>query len=268
MTRAAAALALLLVLVVPGRGASQTPSAITTAISSRGVIESAVSRHTLSADQDPWTHIQLRGIFTAGRRNVLSGEVVGEREFGDDGVFFGISNTHTFNDDWYAVTAAGSSAGGFYLPRYRVNGSLSRKWLERRRLVTTVGAGYYAAKDAHRDTALSAGGAYYFTAPLLVEGAVTWNISRPGAVVSRYQFIAFTQGRDRHRYIVVRLAAGNESYQLIAPGSPIADFASRSATLSLRQWVRPAWGVTGSVELYSNPSYRRNAVTVGAFAHF
>ena len=188
--------------------------------------------------------------------------------YGDAGVFLGVANTHTFNQDWFAATAAGTSVGGFYLPRFRANATVSRKWLPARQLVTSVGGGYYAAKDAHRDYSVAAGAVYYFPAAVIVEGGVTWNHSTPGGVASRYQFFAVTQGRERERYIVVRVAGGNEAYQLIGPTSPIANFASRSASLTVRQWVNSAWGLSLGAEIYSNSSYTRSAVTLGAFKQF
>ena len=103
---------------------------------------------------------------------------------------------------------------------------------------------------------------------MIVEGGVTWNNSMPGGVLSRYQFLAVTQGRERERYIVVRVAGGHEAYQLIAPTSPIADFASRSASLTVRQWLNPGWGLSLGAEIYSNSSYTRSAVTFGAFRQF
>jgi YaiO family outer membrane protein len=212
--------------------------------------------------------VQLRGLVHAGPSDVWAGEVVDQREFGDAGIFLGAANTHTFNQDWYAFTAAGTSVGGFFLPRFRANATISRKWLPARQLVTTMGGGYYAAKDAHRDYSVATGAVYYFSAPVIVEGGVTWNDSTPGGVVSRYQFFAVTQGRERERYIVVRVAGGHEAYQLIAPTSPIADFVSHSASLTVRQWVNPGWGISLGAEFYSNSSYTRSAVTFGAFRQF
>jgi len=132
---------------------------------------------------------------------------VDQREFGDAGIFLGVANTHTFNQDWFAYTAAGTSLGGFFLPRFRANATVSRKWLPVRRLVTSVGGGYNAAKDAHHDYSVAAAAVYYFPSPVIVEGGVSWNNSTPGGVLSRYQFLAVTQGRERERYIVLRVAA-------------------------------------------------------------
>jgi YaiO family outer membrane protein len=234
----------------------------------RGEVSATGSYHALSDSLPSWSFVQLRGLFHAGPSDVWTGEIVDEREFGDAGIFLGVANTHTFNQNWYAFTAAGTSAGGFFLPRFRATATVSRKWLPARRLVTSLGGGYHAAKDAHRDYSVSAGALYYFPAPVIVESGVTWNNSTPGGVVSRYQFLVVTQGREGERYIIVRIAGGHEAYQLIGPTSPIADFASRSASLAVRQWVTSGWGLSLGAEIYSNSSYTRKGVTLGAFKQF
>ena len=166
---------------------------------------------------------------------------------------FGVANTHTFNQDWFVFTAAGTSVGGFFLPRFRADVSVSRKWLQARRLVTTVGGGYHVAKDAHRDYSVAAGASTYFPAPVIVEGGVTWNNSTPGGVVSRYQFLAVTQGRERERYIIVRVAGGHEAYQLIAPSL---------AHRGLRQPQRvPRPCASGSTPIGASPLAQRSTRT-------
>jgi YaiO family outer membrane protein len=234
----------------------------------RGEISATGSYHALSDPLQSWSFAQFRGLAHVGSSDVLAGEIVNQHEFGDAGIFLGVANTHTFNQDWFAFASAGTSVGGFFLPRFRANATVSRKWLRARQLVTTVGGGYYGAKDAHRDYSGTAGAVYYFHAPLIVEGGVTWNNSTPGGVLSRYQFLAVTQGREHSRYIIVRVAAGHEAYQLIAEASPIANFSSRSASVTVRQWVNFGWGVALGAEMYSNSSYKRRAFTLGAFKQF
>jgi YaiO family outer membrane protein len=246
-----------------------TPSALAPSLTPpRGEISAIGSYQALSEPLRSWTFVQFRGLLHVGQSDVWSGEMVDQSEYGDTGIFLGLANTHAFNQDWFAFTSAGTSVGGFFLPRFRANETLSRKWLGARQLITTMGGGYYEAKDAHRDYSVAAGAIYYLPPPVIIEGGVTWTDSTPGGVVSRYQFLAVTQGRERKRYIIVRIAGGHEAYQLIAPTSPIADFASRSASLTVRQWVNSGWGVSLGAEIYSNSSYSRRAVTFGAFRQF
>ena len=106
----------------------------------------------------------------------------------------------------------------------RVDGQLNKKWLSKRNLVTTLGAGYFDAKDAHRDSSLFLGGSYYFDAPLIVQGGVRWNRSTPGAVISRSQYLAVTQGKDRQYFVVLRGEVGRQAYQALGAGAILVDF--------------------------------------------
>jgi hypothetical protein len=45
--------------------------------------------------------------------------------------------------------AAAGSSGGFFFPALRVDAQLNKKWLARRQLITSVGGGYFKAKDVH-----------------------------------------------------------------------------------------------------------------------
>src|ERR1700676_4962197 len=73
-----------------------------------GEISATSSFQALSDSLQSWTFVQLRGLVHAGRSDVWAGEIVDEREFGDAGIFLGVANTHTFNPDWFAYTAAGT----------------------------------------------------------------------------------------------------------------------------------------------------------------
>jgi len=251
--------------IVIGALALTVAPAAATAQANDGFVEAGASSHHMSAGLGSMQQEYLRVVYRARTRDLWNGEIVREREFGDRGVFFGLTNTHTINDLWYTTASAGTSAGGFFFPRFRAGLTIARKWPQVRGLVTTAGAGYFAWKDAHRDAQLSAGALYYFTIPLVAEAGVSWNRSSPGSVVSRYQYVAVTQGQSRRRYLTLRVAGGREAYQLIAPSRPIADFRSGGVAAGVRQWITPRWGVAATAERYSNPSYLRRGLTLGAF---
>ena len=102
----------------------------------------------------------------------------------------------------------------------------------------------------------------------IVEGGVRLNNSSPGSVNSVAQFLAVTQGRDRHHYLILRLGAGHEAYELIAPSSALVNFPSQEVSLTWRQWLSRDWGFTLGGGYYRNSAYRRTGVTVGSFKTF
>jgi YaiO family outer membrane protein len=233
-----------------------------------GYVEVGASYAALTAGEPDWRGGYLRGALDIGRRNTVLYEVTGAQRFDDEGVFFGLGLTHTIDPDWYATVSAGTSAGGFFFPRFRVDGFLNRKWLERRQLVTTLGLGYYDAKDVHHDWSFFLGGAYYFEAPWIVEGGLRVTLSNPGAVAGYQPFLAVTYGRYKAFYLTARAGGGNEAYQVVGPDTALVDFRSQTASLTWRHWLGRDWGFRASAEYYHNPTYQRVGIEFGLFRDF
>lgn len=214
-----------------------------------------------------WSDVTLRGVYETGP-HVLQAELSAKREFGENGRFLGISDTYTINRDWFTTVSLGAGDGAFYLPRLRADAFVSRKWLEKRNLVTTIGLGYYDAPDGHTDRALSIGGAYYFEQPWIVELGIRLNQSDPGSIHSNQRYIAVTYGKVGQSVFTMRYGEGGESYLAIAQNTTIVDFQSHQTNLSWRYWFAKKTGLILGAEQYSNPFYQRRGVTLGLFHQF
>ena len=233
-------------------------------VPTRTGVEVYTSRHHLSAAFGDWREIGVRGSYESGAHQVQA-ELASMRRFGESGTYFGARDTVTFGEDWFASLAAGAGDGAFYLPRYRLDGFINRKFLPARNLVGTLGAGYYRAPDGHADRSASIGATYYFSQPWVVQGELRFNNSTPGNIKTRQQFVAATWGRDKETQVTGRYAWGREGYQTIGQGTSLVDFRSNEVNLKVRHWLAPNWGVQASVERYRNPFYVRNGGYVGFF---
>lgn len=214
-----------------------------------------------------WSDVTLKGAYGLDK-HVLQGELSAHKRFGESGTFLGLSDTYTFNEDWYGSLAVGAGDGAFYLPRYRVDGTIYRKFLPGRNLVGSIGLGYYKAPNGNDDRSVSIGAAYYFEAPWIVEGGVRLNRSNPGSVDTQQQFVAVTWGRNKQDLVTARYGWGEEGYLAIAANRQLVNFESREASLTWRHWFNPRTGVLVGVNRYTNPSYRRSGVNVGIFHDF
>lgn len=230
-------------------------------------LELSTGVQNLSGGFGNWRDVTLKGAYGVDK-HVLQGELSAHKRFGENGTFLSLSDTYTFNEDWFGSVALGVGDGAFYLPRYRVDGTISRKFLPGRNLVGTVGAGYYNAPDGHTDRSLSLGAAYYFEAPWIVEGGVRLNRSNPGSVDTQQQFVALTWGRNKQDLVTARYGWGSEGYLTIAANRQLVNFDSREASLTWRHWLNQSTGVLVGANRYTNPSYRRSGVTVGIFHDF
>lgn len=214
-----------------------------------------------------WHDLTLRGAYGVDK-HVLQGELSAHKRFGENGTFLGVSDTYTFNEDWFGSLALGVGDGAFYLPRYRVDATIYRKFLPARNLVGSVGVGHYKAPDGHTDRSLSIGAAYYFEAPWIVEGGVRVNRSNPGSVDTQQQFVALTWGRNKQDLVTARYGWGSEGYLAIAANRQLVNFDSREASLTWRHWFNARTGVLVGANRYTNPLYRRSGVNVGVFHDF
>jgi len=230
-------------------------------------VESGGNYLALSNGFGYWAGGYTRGVLSEGR-NTWNAEINGQHEFGDSGVYFAAGDTFTFNTDWYGSLTLGSSAGGFFWPRFRADGFINRKWLKNKQWVTTFGYGYYDAKDIHRNHSFLLGSTYYFSHPWIVEEGLYLNLSNPGAVFAPSGFVAVTQGRNRQHYLTVRAGFGEEAYQLIGPAAVLTDFQSQTLTLTWRKWLGADWGVNLVGDFYHNPFYTRGGSSFGFFKDF
>jgi YaiO family outer membrane protein len=234
----------------------------------RNSIDFGGEYQSLSSRFGNWNAFYLRGVFPQKTHDNWNAEITHRTEFGDGGTYFAAGDTHNFTDDWYASASLGASAGGFFLPRYRIDAALNKKWRRQRNLVTTLGFMHAKAKDVHRDNMLSVGAAYYWERQWILEGAVQFNFSHPGPVFSESQFIVVTHGKDRARLITLRAAFGTEAYQLIGATNVLSQFSSQSVSLTWRQWIAKTWGWNCAPEYYHSPAYQRGGFTLGIFHEF
>lgn len=232
-----------------------------------GFVEFGGNYHSLTNGFGIWNGGYLRAFVPAGNHG-FNAEVVGEREFGDTGVYFGVGDTYTFNPDWYGSLSVGSSIGGFFYPRVRADAFINRKLLARKQLIVNFGAGHYAAKDVHRDYSFSTGAVYYFSQPWIFETGMRFNISTPGDVFSPSGFVALTQGQQKKHYLVARAGFAREAYQIIGPRAVLSDFVSQEASLTWRKWTGKNWGINVVGDYYHNPSYERGGISFGIFKDF
>lgn len=246
---------------------SVPPTAPVNALS-KGHIEAGIQRYVLTGQQPSWEGEYVRGAWVQDEKNVWNYEVVNARRYGDSGTFYSGGLTHTFDDDWYAALSAGSSSGGFFWPRERIDVFVHYKFLERRNLVAMIGYTHYQAKDAHHDQILHMGADYYFESPWIVSGEFIVNDSSPGHVKANYVFLTATYGHERESYVTLRIGHGKEAYQLLGGAQVISGFYSSIATLSYRKWIGKDWGFNFVGEYYTNSLYKRRGVEIGIFKDF
>lgn len=249
-------------------GHAMAQSALSTKAETSGSLEAGGLHHSLTARYQNWNGQFIRGVLRSDSNNVWGAEIVDSREFGDEGTLLVLENTHTFNDRWYSAVSASGSNGGFYLPRLRLDVTVSKKWLTRRNLVTSIGVTAVNAKDGHQDRSMLLSTSYYFDAPWVIEHGTRTNVSNPGLVLSSSSYVAATYGRDKQQIMSLRFGYGQEAYQYIGANAPIVNFKSQILTWTWRKWIRQQQGFQMRTEWYHNQYYDRRGIEVSAFKEF
>jgi YaiO family outer membrane protein len=251
----------------PQQPGSDVPAAPALDKTLTNFIEAGGSYRQLSNGFGDWSGGYARGVFAEGN-NIWSGEINGQHEFGDGGVYLAAGDTYKFNPDWYVSLALGTSVGGFFWPRFRADAFVNHKLLPRKNLIVTLGYGYYASKDVHRDQSLYFGTTYYFQKPWIIEDGIRFNISNPGVVFSPAGFVAVTEGTNKQHYVTVNAGFGEEAYQIVGPSTVLNRFESQNLTITWRQWTGKNWGFNFVADYYHSPFYQRGGGSFGFFREF
>ena len=241
---------------------------ITPEFAPKGFVEAGGNFSSLSKNYQNWSGEYAKGEYQADQDNRWSGELLNQREFGAEGNYGAIGNTHNWNENWYSTVNVGGGSSAFFLPKYRVDAFINRKWLDDRQLITTLGFGDYKAQDVHEDRSVFLGATYYFKEPWILQGGVRFNNSSPGSVNSTSEFVAVTQGRDKEQFITLRYGYGKEAYQIVGVGNTLSDFNSQIISLEIRKWLGKKWGVNARGEEYLSPNYNRIGGSLGVFREF
>lgn len=228
----------------------------------QGEIYSA--RDSLNGPFANWREIGFRGLYSMGP-HLLAGEVATMQRFNEDGNYLALSDTLVFDQRWYGSLAVGAGDGASYLPRYRIDAFVNRKWLDDQRLVTSVGLGHDQATDAHKDDRLSLGLSLYLPSSWVLQGQAKFNRSRPGPIDTQQYFVAATWGQAGQTRITGRYGWGQEGYQSLGADAFISRFSSHQSTLSVQHWLGPKWGLKASADRYSNPFYKRQGLQLAVF---
>jgi len=247
---------------IPGIGAPEGPNG-------PGYLEFGGSRSDLTSPQPSWTDAYIRGVLNMTPTNALSVEADRQARFGDSGYFGSVGLTHSFTSNLYTNAYVGTSAGGFFLPKFRFDGFVNYKLLPEKQLVANLGIGYDKAKTPNSAVRFMPGATYYFSSiPLIIQGGAQITRANPGSILAKTYNLAVTEGREKSHYITVRAELGREAYEVVNVGNTLENFPIHVYSGTWRQWIGMNWGINFNFERELNPYYNRNGATIGVFLDF
>jgi YaiO family outer membrane protein len=238
------------------------------AIAGENTIEGGAIYYDLSDGYQSTKGEYLRARIESSSSDAWLLDITNLDRFGDDGTQISVGNRHIFTDRVYSQFFVAGSAGGFFWPRFRTDGSISMKWLANKSFVTTIGGGYFDAKDVHEDLWGYVEASYYFDRPVVIQGGMQVNVSDPGSVSSTSGYVAASYVKNKSRIASVRLGVGNQAYQAVAVNNFQVDFPFHSIRMTWREWVGKTWGINLAAEHYVSDVYDQNGIELGFFKEF
>lgn len=233
-----------------------------------GYLESDIGYSSLTANYSDWFDQYLKGRVQLTPTDGVNMEYTHQSHFNEEGSLGSLGYQRIFNEDWYGSISAATSSSGSFLPRYRGDVSLYRKWLSKKNLVTGVGFTYNQSRLANYDQIVLLDIIYYFDAPWIVELGGRLVESNPGSVASERGFVAVTYGSNKSHFLTLKYDQGTEGWQAVGATQTIANFGSYEVTMLLRQWITNDYGFSLAVNHYSNPNYNRSGIIAGIFVDF
>ena len=229
----------------------------------RGV-ETYIAYNRLNSGYKQWREIGIRGLYERGRHLIFA-EAAAINRFNESGNYLAIGDTITLNDDWYTALTLGAGSGANFLPDYRIDGFINRKFLADRSLIGTLGLGYSKIPDGHSNNLQNIGVTYYFETPWVVQGGVTRTTSNPGDVQTTQKFVAATWGQQKKTLLTGRYGWGREGWLALGDSNFVSNFSSHQTSVAMRKWLGSAWGTNVGYEQYKNPFYTRKGLNLSIF---
>lgn len=230
-------------------------------------MEAGVFHHTVSNDYGDWSGAYARAVLPVGGRDILYGDAVSQRAFGDRGSYVALADRHEWGGGFFTIASAGHGFEARFFPEWRADAIAGQRFGSRKNVVATAGASYVKSRDVYRDLAAVGSLSVYLTG-IVIEAGARWNTSTPGNVRALRGYSAITAVPSARRSVALRVGGGEEGYQLLGTTRTLQRFTSQEASVAWRERVSTGWGVLLQADGYRNPYYTRAGGTLGVARYF
>lgn len=208
-------------------------------------------------------------MFDLGEGYRVGGSVTNVDAWGGEARVFGVRAVTPLPDkNFWLDTSLSASDRDVVTIKQRASTMLNMK-VAQKGLIVGVGADYYNMRSGGAARSLKLQAVYYVPKmPLVLQADVahvqsTFN-DRNGYAAG----LTATYGHPGQWTVTGRVDTGRVHYELTSQPGTVADYNSKSGSVSVRYWMAKDWGITGGVTHVRNAVYERNEARTGLFMNF
>lgn len=251
----------------PAGGPAGTPEVVTR----RFRLEASSFDNVVSNGFGHWWGGGIDLSWKASDRLTAAGSIFSQRRPGETEQFAGVRTLMNWSKWFYtdlSLSGGGPDDPGAFFPKLRYDLTANLKVPKMPGLILTGGLTrlYFGRPN---DGRIGRGGAIYYWRRFVFQGNLNFNNARPGNRKSKSANGAVQYGQEGHYWIGLVGGGGREAWQTLALTPQDVEFTSYSASVFVRKWLAPAYGVAVSYSYaLKRTAYRINGLEMKFFLDF
>jgi YaiO family outer membrane protein len=249
----------------------QSPTASADVVPRRFHLELTSFENNVSNRLGNWAGGGMSLAYQWSDRLTTTGQVLAQRRPGELQPLLATSTRIEWTQWLYtdlALSGGGPDDPSAFFPRVRYDWTVSIKPPEVDGLILNGGFTQLFFGDPVRGHVVRAGGVYYWRR-LVFQGTLFLNTSQPGNRKSKAGNGAVQYGQEGRYWLGLAAGGGREAWQTLALTPQDAEFSSYSASVFLRKWLSPTYGVATSYSYaLKRTAYRVHGLEFSFFLDF
>ncbi len=217
----------------------------------------------------PDAHIESASVlFDLDKGYKVGGSITAVDAWGGHATYVALRALTPVNETMWFDSSIGASDRDKVTVRSRV-GTMFNVKIPAKSTILGVGADWYDMRGGGQATTISGQAVYYVpTMPLVLQANVAYAHSHFGKHGGGRSSLTATYGRVGQWTVTGSVGTGRVHYELISQPGTIADYNSSNASVGVRYWMAPDWGISTNLGHVKNRYYERTELRAGVFVKF
>lgn len=234
----------------------------------KGTADFSASKSSLSSPY-PNAHSESASVlFDLDRGHKFGVGITSVDAWGGNANYLAIRSVNPVSETAWFDSNIGASDKDRITVRSRVGTMFNQKFPSNN-VILGVGLDWYDMRTGGASTTLNLQGVYYVpNHPLVLQANAAYAVSEFGSRGGLRTSVAATYGRVGQWTVTGTVGTGRVHYELTSQPGTVADYNSDHASVGVRYWMAPNWGVTANLGRVQNRVYERTELRGGVFVSF